>query len=132
LCERYGYEVYQAATDDLLVRNRAAISHIIDTKIGTERSSFTDFIDDNGLGVGPWAISCSMQKKGGKLVFDWDGTSPQSASSMNFYLSITMFKMVTVWLGMILGRANSKFSLSATTFSLYMIHIVLLMMASTI
>jgi 5-oxoprolinase (ATP-hydrolysing) len=98
LCERYGYEVYQAATDDLLLRNRAAIKEIIDNKIGTEKSSFTDFIDDNGLGVGPWAICCSMQKKGEKLVFDWDGTSPQSPSSMNFYLSITMFKMVSSFL----------------------------------
>jgi 5-oxoprolinase (ATP-hydrolysing) len=96
LCERYGYEVYQAATDDLLLRNRAAIKEIIDNKIGNEKSSFTDFIDDNGLGVGPWAICCSMQKIGEKLVFDWDGTSPQSPSSMNFYLSITMFKMVRI------------------------------------
>ncbi|KAF2729599.1 hypothetical protein EJ04DRAFT_580505 [Polyplosphaeria fusca] len=93
LCDRYGYEVYEAATDDLLAQNRAAIKTIIDEKIGTEQSSFTDFIDDDGHGIGPYAISCSMQKQGDKLVFDWDGTSPQSNTSMNFYLSITMFKM---------------------------------------
>ncbi|KAH7120882.1 Hydantoinase/oxoprolinase-domain-containing protein [Dendryphion nanum] len=93
LCDRYGYEVYQAATDDLLLQNRRAIKTIIDEKIGSEKSSFTDFIDDDGQGVGPYAISCSMQKEGDKLVFDWDGTSPQSNTSMNYYLSITMFKM---------------------------------------
>ncbi|KAF2110972.1 Hydantoinase/oxoprolinase-domain-containing protein [Lophiotrema nucula] len=93
LCDRYGLELYQAATDDLLAQNRAAIKTIIDEKIGTEKSSFTDFIDDDGHGIGPYAISCSMQKQGDKLVFDWDGTSPQSNTSMNFYLSITMFKM---------------------------------------
>jgi 5-oxoprolinase (ATP-hydrolysing) len=93
LCDRYGLEVYEAATDNLLAQNRAAIKTIIDEKIGTEESSFTDFIDDDGHGIGPYAISCRMHKEGEKLVFDWDGTSPQSNTSMNFYLSITMFKM---------------------------------------
>ncbi|KAF2010581.1 hypothetical protein BU24DRAFT_444476 [Aaosphaeria arxii CBS 175.79] len=93
LCDRYGLEVYEAATDDLLLQNRRAIKTIIDEKIGTEKSSFTDFIDDDGHGIGPYAISCAMQKQGDKLVFDWDGTSPQSNTSMNFYLSVTMFKM---------------------------------------
>ena len=93
LCERYGVEIYEAATDYLLEQNKIAIKTIIDTKIGPEKSSFTDFIDDDGQGVGPYAISCSMQKEGDKLVFDWDGTSPQSNTSMNFYLSKTMFKI---------------------------------------
>jgi 5-oxoprolinase (ATP-hydrolysing) len=93
LCDRYSLEVYEAATDYLLEQNRTAIKTIIDEKIGSDRSSFTDFIDDDGQGVGPYAIACSMQKEGDKLVFDWDGTSPQSNTSMNYYLSITMFKM---------------------------------------
>lgn len=93
LCSRYGVEVYEAATDYLLAQNRAAIKRIIDTRIGPEKCSFTDFIDDDGHGIGPYAISCSMQKEGEKLVFDWDGTSPQSNTSMNFYLSKTMFKI---------------------------------------
>ncbi|KAH7347022.1 Hydantoinase/oxoprolinase-domain-containing protein [Pyrenochaeta sp. MPI-SDFR-AT-0127] len=93
LCKRYGLELYEAATDYLLEQNKIAIKNIIDEKIGTEKSSFTDFIDDDGQGLGPYAISCSMQKEGDKLVFDWEGTSPQSNTSMNYYLSITMFKM---------------------------------------
>jgi 5-oxoprolinase (ATP-hydrolysing) len=40
-----------------------------------------------------------MQKEGDKLVFDWDGTSPQSNTSMNYYLSITMFKMFIGYYG---------------------------------
>jgi 5-oxoprolinase (ATP-hydrolysing) len=96
LCERYGLEIYEAATDYLLEQNRTAIKTIIDEKIGSDKSSFTDFIDDDGQGIGPYAIACSMQKEGDKLVFDWDGTSPQSNTSMNYYLSITMFKMFIV------------------------------------
>ncbi|KAF1940140.1 hypothetical protein EJ02DRAFT_424240 [Clathrospora elynae] len=93
LCGRYSLEVYDAATDSLLEQNKTAIRTIIDEKIGDKISSFTDFVDDDGQGVGPYAISCSMQKKGGKLVFDWDGTSPQSNASLNFFLSINLFKM---------------------------------------
>lgn len=70
LCGRYGVHVYQAATDYLLEQSKAAIKTIIDSKIGNETSRFTDFIDDDGQGVGPYAIACSMHKEGDKLVFD--------------------------------------------------------------
>ena len=93
LCDRYGVEVYHAACNDLLERNKKAIARLIDTKVGEGKSTFTDFVDDDGHGVGPWAVKCTMQKQGGKLIFDWDGTSPQSANSINYYLSETMFKM---------------------------------------
>lgn len=93
LCDRYTPEVYEAATESLLEQNRIAIKTVIDEKLGTQESSFTDFVDDDGQGIGPYAISCSMKKENGKLVFDWDGTSPQSSSAMNFYLSVNMFKM---------------------------------------
>ncbi|EOO02652.1 putative hydantoin utilization protein a protein [Phaeoacremonium minimum UCRPA7] len=82
LCDRYGIEVYRAATDYLLERCHSAIGEIIETKFGNERSSFTDFIDDNGHGLGPWNISCSMQKEGNRLIFDWDGTAPQSNTTI--------------------------------------------------
>ncbi|OQV05735.1 Hydantoinase/oxoprolinase domain-containing protein [Cladophialophora immunda] len=93
LCDRYSLEVYNAACDDLLERNRSAVARLIETEIDDKPSTFTDFIDDNGLGVGPFALSCKMQKVSNKLVFDWDGTSPQSDNSINYYFSTTLFKM---------------------------------------
>ncbi|KAH6721129.1 Hydantoinase/oxoprolinase-domain-containing protein [Leptodontidium sp. MPI-SDFR-AT-0119] len=93
LNERFGPNVYTASCNELLARNRSGIMKLIDTQIGTEPSTFTDFVDDDGQGVGPYAITCTMQKKEGKLVFDFSGTSPQSQTSINFYLSTTMFKM---------------------------------------
>ncbi|PGH12219.1 hypothetical protein AJ79_04399 [Helicocarpus griseus UAMH5409] len=94
LHDRYGAEVYKAACDNLLDQNRAAINKIITEKLGDTPTEFTDFVDDDGRGFGPYAIKCSMQKReDGKLHFDWDGTSPQSESGINFYLSETMFKM---------------------------------------
>ncbi|KIV96567.1 hypothetical protein PV10_00415 [Exophiala mesophila] len=97
LCERYGLEVYEAATDVLLHRNKIAVQKLIDTVITDEPAEFIDFIDDDGHGVGPFAIKCTMTKRDGKLFFDWDGTSPQSEFSINYLLSKKMFTMYIVY-----------------------------------
>lgn len=94
LTTRFGCEVYLAACDELLHRNRAGLAKIIERQFDDKESSFTDFTDDDGHGVGPWALTCAMEKVDGhRLKFDWSGTSPQSTHSINFYLSETMFKM---------------------------------------
>ncbi|KAL4809453.1 Hydantoinase/oxoprolinase-domain-containing protein [Aspergillus unguis] len=97
VCEltvRFGCETYLAACTELLMRNRTAMAKIIESDFGDEPKTFTDFVDDDGHGVGPWALTCTMTKvKGNRLSFDWSGTSPQSDHSINFYLSETMFRM---------------------------------------
>jgi 5-oxoprolinase (ATP-hydrolysing) len=85
--------VYEAACNELLRRIKVAVAKIIDTQFTDEPSEFTDFIDDDGAGVGPYAVKCSMKKEDGKLKFDWSGTSVQSSRSINYLLSPTMFKM---------------------------------------
>ncbi|KAI4088076.1 MAG: hypothetical protein LQ344_006338 [Seirophora lacunosa] len=92
LYTRFGDSVYFAAIDELLQRNRKAIASII-SSMPEEPASFEDWIDDDGQGVGPWKIACTMTKKGEKLHFDFSKTDPQSPSSINFYLSVAMFKM---------------------------------------
>lgn len=94
LATRFGCEVYLAACDELLYRNRTGFAKIVERQFDDKESIFTDFVDDDGHGVGPWALTCSMKKVGNhSLKFDWSGTSPQSSHSINFYLSETMFKM---------------------------------------
>ncbi|KAJ6044737.1 uncharacterized protein N7446_002931 [Penicillium canescens] len=94
LATRFGSEVYLAACAELLSRNRNGFAKIIERQFDDLESKFTDFVDDDGHGVGPWALTCSMKKiEGNRLSFDWSGTSPQSQHSINFYLSETMFKM---------------------------------------
>lgn len=92
LYRRLGDAVYFAAIQELLDRNRKAVASIINTMLD-DPAYFEDWIDDDGQGVGPWKIACTMRKKGTKLCFDFSGTDPQSPSSINFYLSIAMFKM---------------------------------------
>lgn len=76
LIERFGPEVYRASCDELLYRNRVAMSKIIDSTFTSEKGTFTDFVDDDGSGVGPWAVSCTLNRTDeGKLRWDWTGTS---------------------------------------------------------
>ncbi|KAI0019518.1 putative hydantoin utilization protein A [Xylariomycetidae sp. FL0641] len=94
LIDRFGPELYEASCNELFRRNQLAVTKLIETQFGDEEAVFTDFIDDDGAGLGPYAVKCTMRKvKGNKLCFDFDGTSVQSNTSLNFYLSPTMFKM---------------------------------------
>ena len=99
LCARFGPEVYAASTDILLGRTRSAVGQLIEHHMTEETSTFVDFVDDDGHGRGPFAIKCTLTKpEKNKLRFDWSGTSPQASSSINFYLSETMFKVRTTQL----------------------------------
>ncbi len=93
ICRRFGTDVYLQACDLLLDRTRRAIAHLIETSIPDDTLSFEDHVCDDGLGYGPYRIACTMQKRGGKLYFDFSATDAQSPGSINFYFNDEMFKM---------------------------------------
>jgi N-methylhydantoinase B len=93
MCERFGEDEMASATDLLLQRNHRAMKHLIETSIGEDPVSFTDYICDDGVGFGPYKISCTMWREDGKVILDFAGTDPQAPSSINFLLNENMFKM---------------------------------------
>jgi N-methylhydantoinase B len=93
MCDRFGEDTYVSATEELLGRNYRAMAQLIKTTVGEEKISFTDYVCDDGVGFGPYKIHCSMWREGDKVVLDFEGTDPQSESSINFYLNENMFKM---------------------------------------
>jgi N-methylhydantoinase B len=93
MCARFGDDVYVAATQALLERNHRAMKALIASSIGEEPVSFEDYVDDDGLGFGPYKIKCTMWREGDKVVLDFAGTDPQSEASINFYLNENMFRM---------------------------------------
>lgn len=93
LSDRFGDDLYVAATDELLARNHRAMKTLIASSIGIEPVSFEDFICDDGMGFGPYRIRCTMHREGERVVLDFAGTDPQSDASINFYLNENMFKM---------------------------------------
>ena len=93
MAERFGDDVYYSALDELLERNKRAMAKLIKTTIPTKKQYFEDYVCDDGLGMGPYKIKCAMWRDGNKVKFDFEGTDPQSISSINFYLNEEMFKM---------------------------------------
>ncbi|MBI1251004.1 MAG: hydantoinase B/oxoprolinase family protein [Alphaproteobacteria bacterium] len=93
ICDRFGDDLYVSACQDLLARNRRAMAQLIQTSISTEKLTFEDYICDDGRGFGPYKIKATMWREGEKVILDWEGTDPQSESSINFYLNENMLKM---------------------------------------
>ncbi|MFW2348994.1 hydantoinase B/oxoprolinase family protein [Qipengyuania sp.] len=93
MANRFGDDVYVSATKELLARNHRAMKALIGMAVAEEPVSFEDYICDDGLGFGPYRIKCTMWREGDKVILDFEGTDPQSAASINFYLNENMFKM---------------------------------------
>lgn len=93
IAERFGDEIFVSTMEIMLQRNYEAMKHIIANFIPEQPRTFTDYICDDGMGMGPYKISCKMWREGDVAIFDFDGTSPQAQSSVNFFLNEDMFKM---------------------------------------
>ena len=93
LAERFGDEVLHSTMHLMLQRNYDAMRHVIEMVVPEEPREFTDYICDDGMGMGPYRIHCKMWREGSKAIFDFSGTAPQAQSSVNFFLNEDMFKM---------------------------------------
>ena len=93
LCERFGKDTYLAACEAMLERTRRAMSQLILQNIPEEPQSFEDWVDDDGLGNGPYKMKLTIWREGDHAFFDWSGTDPQAVGPINFYLNEEMFKM---------------------------------------
>ena len=93
LAERFGDDVLYSTMDTMLQRNYDAMKHIIGMFIPEEPREFEDYICDDGMGMGPYRIKCTLWREGDKAIFDFAGTDPQAQSSVNFFLNEDMFKM---------------------------------------
>jgi N-methylhydantoinase B len=93
MCSRFGDDTFIAAMQEMLDRNKRAMGAIIQMVVPEKKAYFEDYIDDDGLGMGPYKVACTMWREGTRAIFDFTGTDPQSVSSVNFLLNEEMFKM---------------------------------------
>ena len=93
ICERFGADVYRRACQALLDRTNRAMRTLIVKNLPTEPQSFEDWIDDDGVGNGPFRMKLTVWREGEHAYFDWTGTDPQAPGPINFYLHEGMFKM---------------------------------------
>ena len=93
ICERFGTDTYRRACEALLDRTNRAMRTLIVKNLPTEPQSFEDWIDDDGVGNGPFRMKLTVWREGEHAYFDWTGTDPQAPGPINFYLHEGMFKM---------------------------------------
>lgn len=93
ICERFGKDTYLAACQAMLDRTYKAMSQLIIQNIPEEPQSFEDWIDDDGLGHGPFKMKLTIWREGDHAYFDWSGTDHQAMGPVNFFLNEEMFKM---------------------------------------
>jgi len=90
---RFGDDMLYSAMDEMLERNKRAMRELMRRTIPEKKQHFEDYLCDDGMGMGPYKIACSMWREGDKCIFDFEGTDPQSIGSINFLLNEEMFKM---------------------------------------
>jgi len=93
LCDRFGRGTYMTACDMLLDRTREAMRIVIAKYIPEEPVTFTDYVDDDGLGNGPFKMTLTIYRRGETAVFDWTGTDPQAEGPINFHIHEGLCKL---------------------------------------
>lgn len=94
LAGRFGDDGFHSAMLEMLNRNRRAMSKIIPMLIPEDPREFTDYICDDGQGLGPYKIQCKMWREGERVVFDFDGTSAQSGGAINYFLNEDLMRLI--------------------------------------
>ena len=93
LSTRFGDDVFYSAMAAMLERNKRAMRELILRTVPEKKQYFEDYVCDDGMGMGPYKIACTMWREGEKCIFDFTGTDPQSIGAINFLLNDEMFKM---------------------------------------
>ena len=94
MCARFGVDTFDSALDALLDRNYQAMKVLLAMvfKDG-ETISFTDYIDDDGRGNGPYELKLSLTRTGEKVLLDFTGSSPQAEGPINYYINENLVRM---------------------------------------
>ena len=69
------------------------MAHIIRQYIPEEPATFTDWVDDDGLGNGPFKMVLTIWREGDVCHADWTGTDDQAPGSINFHIHEGLCKL---------------------------------------
>ena len=94
MCARFGVATYLSALDALLQRNYEAMKALLSIVFEEGRTlSFTDYIDDDGVGFGPYELKMALTRTGDSVHLDLSGSSPQAAGPINYYINENLIRM---------------------------------------
>ncbi|WP_256840534.1 hydantoinase B/oxoprolinase family protein [Ornithinimicrobium faecis] len=94
MCARFGADTYTSALDALLDRNYRAMKTLLALVFEEGKPlSFTDYIDDDGRGNGPFELTMTITRTGDKVLIDLAGSSPQAEGPINYYINENLIRM---------------------------------------
>lgn len=94
MCSRFGADTYTSALEALLDRNYRAMKTLLALVFEEGKPlSFTDYIDDDGRGNGPFELVMTITRTGDKVLIDLDGSSPQAEGPINYYINENLIRM---------------------------------------
>lgn len=94
MCARFGVDTYTSALNALLDRNYRAMKVLLALVFEEGKPlSFTDYIDDDGRGYGPYKLTMTITRTGEKVLIDLTGSSPQAQGPINYYINENLIRM---------------------------------------
>lgn len=93
LCDKHTAATYMAACEALLERTRLGMIKLIRLYIPEEKVTFWDWVDDDGLGNGPFKLMLTVWRENDVAHFDWTGTDAQAPGSINFLIHESLCKL---------------------------------------
>ena len=94
MCARFGADTYTSALEALLDRNYRAMKTLLALVFEEGKPlSFTDYIDDDGRGNGPFELTMTITRTGDKVLIDLAGSSPQAEGPINYYINENLIRM---------------------------------------
>jgi N-methylhydantoinase B len=92
--ERFGWDVVHNAFERLNEQTRAAVVQHLRSSFHPGRYSFTDKVDSDGVGNGPFSIRFDMEVTEDRITIDSSRTDPQSPGPVNFLMNPAVPRMV--------------------------------------
>ena len=94
MCTRFGVDTYTSALNALLDRNYRAMKTLLALVFEEDKPlSFTDYIDDDGRGYGPYKLTMTITRTGDKVLIDLTGSSAQAQGPINYYINENLIRM---------------------------------------
>lgn len=107
LLGKFGLETVLACFDTFAERAKDAMQRLIDA-LPDERFAFDDYLDDDGVSEGHPHLCIAIEKRDGRLIVDYAGTSGQAKGPINLIMNhnrqkLEMWRYLINWVGPLIG-----------------------------
>ncbi|MGV1989195.1 hydantoinase B/oxoprolinase family protein [Agrobacterium sp. 22-221-1] len=113
MCQRYGVRYVVAAFDEIITRTSQRMRKAIEA-IPEGEYSFSDVVDDDGMGNENIPLSVRIVKTSDRLLVDFEGSAPQTAGNINSPWADTVATVIYVLKCILDPQIPSNYGLFST------------------